>query len=194
MKTSEKIKTLRIEKGLSQEALGALVGVKKAAINKYETGRVVNIKRSTLQKLADALGVLPADLLDDAERRPTPTYDAAAGSGLIGDGTPTGEANIYVDDDQVLVTVRGRSMEPTLIDGDLVVVEATNVVDDQQIALVKINGDEATLKRVRIQPDGITLVGDNVAEYAPRFYTKEEVNDLPVTIEGVVIRLVREMR
>jgi len=67
MKTSEKIRQLRIEKGLSQEALGELVGVKKAAINKYETGRVVNIKKSMLVKLADALGVLPAALLDDVE-------------------------------------------------------------------------------------------------------------------------------
>ena len=67
MNTSEKIKKLRIEKGLSQEALGQLVGVQRAAINKYEKGRVVNIKRSTLQKLADALGVSPADLLDDVE-------------------------------------------------------------------------------------------------------------------------------
>lgn len=72
MKTSEKIKTLRIAKGISQEALGELVGVKKAAINKYETGRVVNIKRSTLQKLAVALGVTPADLLDDADPAQAP--------------------------------------------------------------------------------------------------------------------------
>lgn len=65
MTTAEKIKELRLQKELSQEALGALIGVKKAAINKYETGRVVNIKRTTLKRLADALGVTPADLLDD---------------------------------------------------------------------------------------------------------------------------------
>ena len=67
MKTAEKIKLLRIKKGLSQEELGKLVGVQKAAINKYETGRVINIKKSMLQKLADALEVSPADLLDDPE-------------------------------------------------------------------------------------------------------------------------------
>ena len=67
MKTSEKIRQLRIEKGLSQEALGEIVGVKKAAVNKYETGRVINIKKSMLVKLADALGVLPATLLDDVD-------------------------------------------------------------------------------------------------------------------------------
>lgn len=67
MKTAEKIRYLRIQKGLTQEELGRIVGVQRAAINKYEKGTVVNIKRSTLQKLADALGVLPVDLLDDDE-------------------------------------------------------------------------------------------------------------------------------
>ena len=67
MKTSEKIKFLRTRKGMTQEELGNAIGVKKAAVNKYETGRVVNIKRSTLQKLADVLGVPPAQLLDDPD-------------------------------------------------------------------------------------------------------------------------------
>lgn len=72
MKTADKIKALRTRKGLSQEELGKMVGLQKAAINKYETGRVVNIKKSILQKLADALSVSPADLLDDPEGYDTP--------------------------------------------------------------------------------------------------------------------------
>lgn len=67
MKTAEKVKLLRLQRGMTQEELGKAIGVQKAAINKYEKGRVVNIKRSTLQKLANALGVAPVDLLDDAE-------------------------------------------------------------------------------------------------------------------------------
>lgn len=67
MKTAEKMKLLRLRKGLTQEELGKAVGVQKAAINKYETGRVVNIKRTTLQNLAAALGVTPAELLDDSD-------------------------------------------------------------------------------------------------------------------------------
>ena len=43
------IKDARIAKGLTQEELGAIVGVQKSAIAKYENGRVVNIKRSTLE-------------------------------------------------------------------------------------------------------------------------------------------------
>ncbi len=57
------IKEARISKGLTQEELGKLVGVQKSAIAKYENGRVVNIKRSTLHKLATALNLKGSDLI-----------------------------------------------------------------------------------------------------------------------------------
>lgn len=60
------IKKARLEKGLTQEELGKLVGVQKSAIAKYENGRVVNIKRSTLQGLAKALGLRGSDLIIEA--------------------------------------------------------------------------------------------------------------------------------
>jgi len=65
MTTGQKIRILRIDKGWTQEELGKRVGVQRAAINKYEKGTVVNIKRSTLEKLGEALGISPAELLDD---------------------------------------------------------------------------------------------------------------------------------
>ena len=50
------IKQARMQKGLSQEELGEMVGVQKSAVAKWENGRVSEIKRSNLKKLADALG------------------------------------------------------------------------------------------------------------------------------------------
>ena len=67
MTTGEKIKQLRKSLGMTQEELGEKIGVKKAAINKYETGLVVNLKRSTIYSLAKALGVSATTLLDDEE-------------------------------------------------------------------------------------------------------------------------------
>ena len=61
----EKIKTARIAKGLTQEQLGELLGLQKSAVAKYENGRVVNIKRSTLQKISEVLGIRPAELITD---------------------------------------------------------------------------------------------------------------------------------
>ena len=67
MEIGDKIRDARIAKGLTQEELGKLVGLQKSAIAKYENGRVVNIKRSTLQKLANALDLRGSDLIIEAD-------------------------------------------------------------------------------------------------------------------------------
>lgn len=59
----QKIKKARLERGLTQQELGSMVGVQKSAIAKYESGRVVNIKRSTLQTIAKALNIRPSELI-----------------------------------------------------------------------------------------------------------------------------------
>ena len=63
MDIGQKIRDARLAKGLTQEELGNIVGLQKSAIAKYENGRVVNIKRSTLQKLAKALDLRGSDLI-----------------------------------------------------------------------------------------------------------------------------------
>ena len=67
MDIGKRIREARVEKGLTQEELGNIVGLQKSAIAKYENGRVVNIKRSTLQKLAKALDLRGSDLIMEAE-------------------------------------------------------------------------------------------------------------------------------
>jgi transcriptional regulator with XRE-family HTH domain len=61
------IKQLRIENGYTQEELGKLIGVKKAAIHKYESGIVQNMKRATIGKLANIFNVSPSYLLGYTE-------------------------------------------------------------------------------------------------------------------------------
>lgn len=50
----EVIKRLRKERGWTQSQLGEKIGVKKAAVQKYESGVVINIKQDTLNKMAAA--------------------------------------------------------------------------------------------------------------------------------------------
>lgn len=70
MTIGEKIKRLRQEKGMTQEELGKAIGVQKAAINKYELGIVVNLKKEKISQLAKALDVNPVWLMDDDEAWP----------------------------------------------------------------------------------------------------------------------------
>ena len=86
-----------------------------------------------------------------------------------------------------------RKNGPTIKDGDIAIVSAQNFIDyPRQIALVRVNGEESALKRVEIQDGGLLLIGDNTSVYSPHFYTDKQVEQLPVVIEGVLARLIRE--
>ena len=76
MELGQKIKQARLQKGLTQEELGKIVGLQKSAIAKYENGRVVNIKRSTLQKLAKALDLRGSDLIIETNPKEAATLHA----------------------------------------------------------------------------------------------------------------------
>ena len=69
MDIGEKIRAARQAKGMTQEELGAILGVQKSAIAKYESGRVINIKRSTLKKISDILDIPPIELVFDEAHR-----------------------------------------------------------------------------------------------------------------------------
>lgn len=72
MTTGERIRQLRIEHQMTQEELGAKVGVQKAAIYKYENGLVVNLKRSTIEKLSLVLETTPTYLMGMEDSEPNP--------------------------------------------------------------------------------------------------------------------------
>lgn len=70
MGIGNKIKSARIAKGMTQEELGKHLGLQKSAIAKYESGRVVNIKRSTLKKISDILDIRASELIFDEQKQP----------------------------------------------------------------------------------------------------------------------------
>ncbi|MBR5948181.1 MAG: hypothetical protein IKZ82_05980 [Clostridia bacterium] len=84
--------------------------------------------------------------------------------------------------------IKGRSMEPRICDGDVVIVRRQPDCNNGSIAIVLMNGDEATCKRVKMTEHGISLIPSN-PEFEPLFYTNKEVAELPVQIFGVVVEL-----
>lgn len=62
-----RIRSLREAFSLTQEELGEKIGVQKAAVAKYESGAVENIKRSTVEKMAEIFGVSPAFIIGWSE-------------------------------------------------------------------------------------------------------------------------------
>ena len=66
MNTGAKIKKLRNEYGYSQEQLGSMLGVQRAAVQKWESGAVKNLKKETIIKLSEIFNV-PSSYFIDAD-------------------------------------------------------------------------------------------------------------------------------
>jgi transcriptional regulator with XRE-family HTH domain len=62
----QRLRELRVEKALSLRALGERTGVAYDTINKLELGRRP-ARLSTIRKLAEALGVMPRELMQREE-------------------------------------------------------------------------------------------------------------------------------
>lgn len=76
MEVGAYIKLLRTQRGLSQEELGKIVGVQRAAVQKWESGVTKNLKRNTIQKLASFFDVNPTLFVDTDAIIPTPSTSA----------------------------------------------------------------------------------------------------------------------
>ena len=83
MELKDRIRALRLQKGISQEELAKLVGLKKAAINKYETGIVVNPKRPLIEAFAKALDTTPSYLMGWEEEEEKVSVNGVFSKNLI---------------------------------------------------------------------------------------------------------------
>ena len=70
MTVGEKIKKYRLEKGMTQEELGKYLGVVKAAVQKYESGKVKNLKSAHDKKLCTLFNTIQWDFIFDDDDLP----------------------------------------------------------------------------------------------------------------------------
>ena len=68
------------------------------------------------------------------------------------------------------------------------IVRAQDDCDSGDIAIVLVNGNEATVKRIKKGPEGIMLIPNNPA-YEPMYYSNAEIESLPVRVIGKVVEL-----
>ena len=86
--------------------------------------------------------------------------------------------------------VKGDSMiNARIYEGDRVRIRKQNHLDNNgDIMAVRVNGDEATLKRVYRQQNGLVLQSEN-PKYAPMFYPASDVEVGYVSIIGRAIKV-----
>ena len=201
-----RIKELRLAKNITQEELGKVLNVQKAAISKYENGRVE--PSIEVLKLASKFFDVSTDYL--LGRSDSPIVSCASPSkektiripilGRVAAGNPIGAIEEIIGWEEIpkklaagstcfALRVCGRSMEPRILAGDTVIIRQQPDVDSGDIAVVLVGGEEATVKRVKKQKDGIILVATNTTVYEPHFYSNQEIKDLPIQILGKVVEV-----
>jgi len=204
MNTGEKLRMLREIKKMSQNDVAKQIGVGRTTYLKYETGENRPVRK--LEELSKLFGVSYDYLLDnDMEEIQWVKHGIKIPVlGTIVAGIPLEAVQEILDYEEIpaamakhgeyfALRVKGRSMEPNYIEGDTVIVRKEHTVDSGRVAVVLINGEEATLKKVKISPEGITLIGFNPVVYEPHYYSNKEIKELPVQIIGEVVELRRKV-
>lgn len=95
------------------------------------------------------------------------------------------QEELMMGEETFFLEVKGDSMiNARIYDGDRVRIRKQNHLDNNgDIMAVRVNGDEATLKRVYLQENGIALISEN-PKYAPMFYPASEIESGYVEIIG----------
>lgn len=202
MTIGQRIKSLRRAAGMTQEELGAKLGLKKAAIHKYETG-LVDLRSSTLEKLAAALDTTPAYLLG-LEDPPLPAgavpYQPTQRIPILGRisaGLPIyAEQNIegYTFTDlnggaeYFALRVSGNSMNAIGInDGYLIVVRRQDEVENGEVAVVMVGDEDATVKRFYATESTVTLMPQSTdSSFQPQIY---DLRRTKIKVLGKVVKV-----
>lgn len=218
MEMGERIKERRLAMNLTQEELAQKLGLQKSAIAKYENGRVENIKRSVISKMAAILECTPSYLMGwepmsdekignvfyENMQNPLPKKHGVSIKvlGRVAAGIPIDAIEDIIDTEEITeelaktgeffgLQIHGDSMTPSICDGDIVIVRQQNDAESGDIVIATVNGDEATCKRLRKYKDGIELISINPS-YKPFEFSNQEIIEKPVKILGKVVELRRK--
>lgn len=149
----------------------------------------MSIDNATLENLSDTfkvpvLGKIPAGMPFEAiEDKYTIDYEEIPKNWLRG------------DNEFFALRIDGDSMEPEFKDKETVIFQKSSTCESGQYCCVMVNGNDATFKKVQIQENGILLSplnSNNSSGYVATFYTKEEIDNLPIRIIGVVKRKIKD--
>lgn len=181
-----------------------ITGVSRSYLSKIINGQRNTPKPDMLKRLSRVTNCSYEELMIAAgynsdEHKPTAVKIPVLG--VIHAGLPVEAIENIIDYEEIslemakkgeyfALKVSGDSMLPTFIDGDIVIVKKQSDVENNAPCVVMVNGDDATLKRIKKDSNGILLIPDNPA-YNTIQYSNKEITDKPVKILGKVVELRR---
>ena len=205
-----RLQTALNNSNMKQVDLVEKTGLDKTLINKYLAG-IMKAKQDKLTILVEALNVnevwlmgydIPKDRSLKLDKLGNPVVEipllgtVKAGYDYMAqenwEGTIDVEKSLIKDGSEYFaLTVKGDSMFPVLIEGDIVIIKKQEDFETGDIVVAIVNGDEATIKKGKKTSNGILLQPLNT-KYEPLIFTYDEMKTIPVIIVGIVKQLKRE--
>lgn len=191
------IRKLRESRGMSQEQLAELLGVKRSAVSKYENGGL-QLTQSILTSLCNIFHVSADYILgiEDALSVRIPLLGGVQAGGPVFAGQ---EALGYLEagaryaacrEDYFALNVQGESMLAAYQPGDSIIVRRQSDCGNGRDAVVMVGDEEATLKRYYRQKGTVILKPLN-PDFEQTVFSMQEAAELPVRVIGVVVELRR---
>lgn len=195
------IKNLRAKWHISQKELAEKLNVSRSTISMWETG-ASEPDFDNVVKIAGIFKVSVDYLLGASPFPGRPESTGGVWIPVLGDiaaGTPIEAVEDILDWEEIsldmanagehfALRIKGASMEPKISDGDVVIIKRQPDVESGDIAAVIVNGESATVKRIKKTPEGVLLVPSNPA-FEPMYYSNDDIEKLPVKILGKVVEL-----
>lgn len=201
-KTYELFEMLKKERGVSNYQVAKDTGIAQTTLSDWKNGRI-KVSMKVASRLSEYFGV-PLELFTEKGiNAPESSTDHSHWVPVLGRVAAGIPAEMIEDvlgykeiDDAIgeafALRINGDSMAPTLMKGDIVIVKKQEDVESGDVAIVAVNGEDATCKRIIKSSDGVMLVPIN-PEYPPIHYSNDEIINTPITILGKVIELRRSL-
>lgn len=181
---------------LTQKDLAQAIEVSSSTLNDWVTGKKLP-RMDKIDKLCSFFHCTRSDLLDVTTKTKAVKIPVL---GTVVAGLPMEAVENIIDYEEIspdvaaggsyfALRIKGRSMEPRICEGDVVIVRKQSDVESGDIAIVLVNGNEATVKKVKKTEEGIMLIANNMDVYSPHFYSNKEIKELPVQVIGKVVEL-----
>lgn len=192
MELKDIIKDYKYRHQLTNDEIAKKLGVTKSTVGRWISGDVKRIQDETLQHLNEILGYDVEPIIKGSSvhlKRPILGY-AKAGYNMFAQENYMGEEEITEEDfykGDYFLEIQGDSMTGSgIMDGDLALIKQCQSVASGEIAVVMIGDDEVTVKKIIKKPDMLILEATN-PQVENHYFTKEEVEYLPVRIIGKVV-------
>lgn len=191
------IKALRKKHGLNQSQLAQRLNVTQATVSRWESGDILP-DIEMVKSMAQMFNTSTDALLENSNQVSSRGVKIPV-LGRVQAGIPIEAIEDILDYEEIEpelaemgeffgLQIKGDSMEPKFSEGDVVIVRRQPDVESGEIAVVLVNGDDATIKKLVKHENGVSLVAMNPS-YTPMFYTNQEIETLPLTVLGKVIEL-----